>query len=97
MYFIAFRPRSHQEVSWFDVEMNYTPCVQVFYQCKELVHDHEGCFEREATSAKLIQVFKAGSEQLERHDSEVIAPAEPVGCRESDITLKAIVFVRFLF
>ena len=66
-------------------------------RCNELVHDHAGGFEQEATSAKLIEVFKTGSEQLRHHDSVIIMPAEPVSCRETDFTLKAIVFVRFLF
>ncbi len=88
---------THQEIFRFDVAMNNIFEVNIFETMKKLIDQHQHCFKRESSIAKIEKILQTRSQKIEHHN--IIFAFEQILMNEwnIDIVSKRLIDIDFEF
>ncbi len=76
--------KANEEIVRFDISMDETFGVDVFESAEELIGQHEDCFELEASTAVVEEIFEGRAEEVEDHDVVVAFDSVPADIGDAD-------------
>lgn len=94
---VPLLPRTQQAVFRLDVSMDDITRMDILQTTKELVNQHQDCFEREFATAKIEKVFQTWTQEIKHHG--VILALSRIGVHSWDTsaTGKRLIDVGFTF
>ena len=94
---VSLLPRTHQTVLRLDVSMDDIMSMDVLQTTKELVDEHQDCFERKLAAAEVEEVFQTWTQQVKNHRVILAFMRVGVDPGNTDATRKRSVDVSFTF
>ena len=81
---VSLLTEAHEKVIWLYIAMNKVLTMDVFNPIDQLIGKKQHCLQLEFPSAKVEQIFKAGSQELHNHDIVFSFGASPFHDRYSN-------------